>query len=155
MGSQVTCSPVKLCRFELLAVPGEVKTGIVHNGKIYETDGTNPIAVHEAADVRPLPPVGVPPTIRFFRISDAEMAIDPETQPLYFYGNPGVLIGASQIVSMPDITGELDYEPYIAAVVAQEGLVIPVDEADGYILGYTILNVLVMRDVERAEALAG
>ncbi len=152
---QVTCVPVKLCRFELLAEPGLVKTGIVHNGKIYETDGTNPIAVHEAADVRPLPPVGLPPTVRFFRISDTELAIEPETQPLYFYGNPGVLIGASQIVSLPDLTGELDYEPYLACVVAQEGLGIAVDQADSYILGYTILNALVMRDVERAEARAG
>lgn len=146
---------MKLCRFELLSNPGELKTGIVHNGKIYETDGANPIAVHEAADVRPLPPVGQPHTVRFFRFSDAELALGPEAVPLYFYGNPGSLIGASQIVSMPEVSSELDFEPYIAVVIAQDGLGIPVEEADGYILGISILNMFVMRDIERMEGRAG
>jgi fumarylacetoacetate (FAA) hydrolase len=139
----------------LLAVPGEVKSGIVYSGKIYETDGSNPIAVHEAADVRPLPPVGQPPTVRFFRFSDADLAQDGDAFPLYFYGNPTSLIAASQIVPRLDLTAELDYEPYMAVVIAQGGFNIPVEEADGYILGYTILNALVMRDVERAEAREG
>jgi fumarylacetoacetate (FAA) hydrolase len=146
---------VKLCRFELLATPGEVKSGIVHSGKIYETDGSNPIAVHEAADVRPLPPVGLPPSIRIFRFTDAELALGPESMPLYSYGNPASLVGASQIVPKLDITAEFDYEPFIAVVIAHQGYGIPVEEADGYILGYTILNGLVMRDIERAEARAG
>lgn len=146
---------MKLCRFELLAAPGDIKSGIVHSGKIYETDGSNPIAVHEAADVRPLPPVGQPPALRFFRFSDADLTTTPDSLPLYFYGNPGSLIGASQIVPRLDLTAELDYEAYIAVVIAQNGTNIPVDQADGYILGYTILNALVMRDVERAETRAG
>jgi hypothetical protein len=57
---------VKLCRFEPLGVPGTVHSGIVHGGKVYETDGTNPVAVHEAGDVRLLSPVGRPPSIRLF-----------------------------------------------------------------------------------------
>ena len=146
---------MKLCRFELLSAPGDIKSGIVHSGKIYETDGSNPIAIHEAADVRPLPPVGQPSALRFFRFSDADLTLGPDTSPLYFYGNPGSLIGASQIVPRLDLTSELDFEPYLAIVIAQAGTNIPVDQGDGYILGYTILNALVMRDVERAEARAG
>jgi 2-keto-4-pentenoate hydratase/2-oxohepta-3-ene-1,7-dioic acid hydratase in catechol pathway len=152
---KVTSAAVKLCRFELLAEPGVIKSGIVHNGKIYETDGTNPIAVHEAADVRPLPPVGQPSSLRFFRFSDADLALGEDAGPLYFYSNPGSLIGASQIVPRLDITSELDMEPYMAIVVAHAGTNIPVDQADGYILGYTILNALVMRDIERQEARSG
>lgn len=146
---------MKLCRFELLSHPGEVKSGIVYSGKVYETDGTQSIAVHEAADVRPLPPIGQPPTLRFFRFTDAEFALGPESMPNYFYGNPGSLVGASQLVPNPEITAELDYEPYLAVVIAGAGMNIPVDQADGYILGVTILTALVMRDLERAEARAG
>jgi 2-keto-4-pentenoate hydratase/2-oxohepta-3-ene-1,7-dioic acid hydratase in catechol pathway len=152
---KVSCTPVKLCRFELRSTPGEVKTGIVHGGKIYETDGANPIGVHEAADVRPLPPVGQPPALRFFRFSDADLTLSSETLPLYFYGNPTSLIGASQIVPSLELTSQLDFEPYLAIVVALQGTGIPVEQGDGYILGYTILNALVMRDIERAEARAG
>lgn len=146
---------MKLCRFELLSAPGDIKSGIVHSGKIYETDGSNPIAVHEAADVRPLPPVGQPPALRFFRFGDSDLALGEDASPLYFYGNPGSFVGASQIVPKLDLTSELDFEPYVAIVVAAAGLNIPVDQADGFILGYTILNALVMRDFERAEARAG
>ena len=146
---------MKLCRFELLAEPGIIKSGIVHAGKIYETDGSNPIAIHEAADVRPLPPVGQPSSIRFFRFSDADLTLGGEATPLYFYGNPGSLIGASQIVPRLDLTAELDFEPYLAVVIAQSGTNIPEDQGDGYILGYTILNALVMRDIERSEARSG
>lgn len=146
---------MKLCRFELLSQPGEVKSGIVYSGKIYETDGSNPIAVHEAADVRPLPPIGQPPTLRFFRFTDANLALGADETPHYFYGNPGSMVGASQIVPLPEITAELDYEVYLAVVIAQTGMGIPVEEADGYILGITILTALVMRDLERAEARFG
>ena len=45
---------MKLCRFELKSTPGEVRSGIVYNGKIYETAGAEPVAVHEAEAVRPL-----------------------------------------------------------------------------------------------------
>src|SRR5579885_1938192 len=117
----VTSRAVKLCRFELLSSPGDVKTGIVHGGKIYETDGSNPIAIHEAADVRPLPPVGLPPALRFFRFSDSTLGTESDALPLSFYGNPGSLIGPSQIVPRLDLTAELDYEPYVAVVIAQNG----------------------------------
>lgn len=146
---------MKLCRFELLSSPGEIKSGIVYSGKVYETDGTQSIAVHEAADVRPLPPVGQPSALRFFRFSDADIALGAEAMPLYFYGNPGSIVGASQLVPYPEMTAELDYEPYLGVVIASPGYNIPVDQADGYILGLTIINALVMRDIERAEARAG
>src|SRR5256885_14542242 len=112
---------------------------------------STPLSRSEAADVRLLPPIGQPPSLRFFRFTDGELALGPDSLPLSFYGNPTSLIGASQIVPRLDLTSELDYEPYIAVVIAQAGTNIPIDEADGYILGYTILNALVMRDVERAE----
>jgi 2-keto-4-pentenoate hydratase/2-oxohepta-3-ene-1,7-dioic acid hydratase in catechol pathway len=148
---------VKLCRFELRSSPGEVRSGIVHGGKIYETDGANPIAVHGAEDIRPLTPIGTPPSIRFFRsnLPTPLSTLEEESAPPYFYGNPGALIGASQIVPQPDYTARLDYEPYIAVVLASPGKNIAVEEADDFVLGYTIVDMLVARDVERAEQAAG
>ncbi len=142
---------MKLCRFELKSSPGDIRSGIVYHGKIYETDGADPVAIHEAEDVRPLAPTGLPPSLRIFRTTSP---VDAEMEPLYVYGNPNSLIGASQIVPEPDYSGALDFEAYIAVVIASDGHRIPIEEADGYILGYTVINFLVTRDVERAEKLA-
>jgi 2-keto-4-pentenoate hydratase/2-oxohepta-3-ene-1,7-dioic acid hydratase in catechol pathway len=141
---------VKLCRFELKSNPGEIRSGIVYNGKVYETDGSEPVAIHEADAVRPLAPTGTPSSLRVFRTPD-----EPTEDLFYTYANPNSLIGASQIVPEPEYSGALDFEAYIAVVIASDGHKIPVEEADGYILGYTLVNFLVTRDVERAEKAAG
>jgi fumarylacetoacetate (FAA) hydrolase len=148
---------VKLCRFELRSDPGEIRSGIVYSGKIYETDGANPIAVHEAEDVRPLTPIGQPPSIRFFRVNlpTPVSTIEEDFAPPYFYGNPSALVGASQVINQPEFTARLDYEPYVAAVLGSPGANIAVEEADDYVLGYTIVDMLVARDVERVERAAG
>lgn len=150
---------MKLCRFELIAQPDRIRSGIVHGGKIYETDGANPVGVHEAADVRPLSPVGRPPSIRFFRnptrIGERLNADEAEALP-YNYGNPAALFGPNQIVPRPDYALDLQYEPYIAAVVATSGRRVPVEHADETILGFTIVNQLVARDlVRRSETARG
>jgi 2-keto-4-pentenoate hydratase/2-oxohepta-3-ene-1,7-dioic acid hydratase in catechol pathway len=144
---------VKLCRFELKSAPGETRSGIVHNGKVYETDGANPIAIHEAEDIRPLSPVGQPPTIRVFRCIPG--LIDADETPAYFYASSTALTGASPIIPRPEFVAELDYEPYIVAVMAAEGANVPIEEADDLILGYTLMNILVGRDVERHEKRVG
>lgn len=137
---------MKLCRFELLTDAGQVRSGIVHNGKIYETDGAQPIAVHEAADVRPLPPIGLPPTVRMFR-ADAI----PERGLQYVYGNPSTLVGASQIVPLPDFAGRVEFEPHIACVIALPAANVALEHADDLVLGITIVNLLVSRDTERMD----
>jgi 2-keto-4-pentenoate hydratase/2-oxohepta-3-ene-1,7-dioic acid hydratase in catechol pathway len=144
---------VKLCRFELKSTPGDVKSGIVYSGKVYETDGANAIAVHEAEEIRPLSPVGQPPAIRVFRCLPG--LIDADETPAYFYGSPAALTGASPIIPKPEFVAELDYEPYVVAVIAAEAVNVPVEDADDLILGYSLMNVLVARDVERHEKRAG
>lgn len=144
---------MKLCRFELKSHPGEVKSGIVYSGKVYETDGANAIAVHEADQIRPLSPVGQPPTIRVFRWLPG--LIEPDETPAYFYGAPTALVGASPIIPKPESVGELDYEPYAVAVLAADASNVPLEEADDLVLGYTLMNVLVSRDIERYEKRVG
>lgn len=144
---------VKLCRFELRSEPGEIRSGIVYGGKVYETDGANPIAVHEAEQIRPLSPVGQPPTIRVFRCLPG--LIDADENPTYFYASSTALTGASPIIPKPEVVGELDYEPYVVAVIAADAENVPVEEADDLILGYSLMNVLISRDIERHEKRAG
>lgn len=147
---------MKLCRFELIAEPGKAHSGIVYSGKIYETDGANPIGVYEAPDVRPLPPVGTPPSMRLFRnpnrlgeVLDMEGL---EALP-YQYGNPSAIVGASQVIVPPEYVLDLQYEPYLVGIVATPGLNFPVEEADDALLGLTIMNLFVARElIRRSES---
>jgi len=150
---------LKLCRFEILADPERIRSGIVYSGKVYETDGSNPVGVHEAADVRPLAPVGRAPSLRIFRnplrIGERLTIDDAENLP-YHYGNPSSVIGPSQIVPRPEFALDLQFEPYLAAVVATPGRRVPVEHADEMILGFSILTQVVARDlVRRSESARG
>lgn len=128
-----------------------IRSGIVYSGKILETDGAEGQAVHEADDVRPLAPIHRAASVRIFRTTPGS----EEAGPLFFYGNPSSLIGPSQIVNLPDFTANVDFEPYVAAIIATDGFAISVEEAEDYVLGYTLVNFLVARDAERAEKAAG
>ncbi len=143
---------MKLCRFELKSSPGEIRSGIVYSGKIYETDGEQSVAVHEADAVRPLSPVGRPPSIRFFRMSEGRLATTSEDGlPLYFHGNGSSIYGPSQSIPKPSTVAHLDFEPYVIAVVGSDGVQVPVDNGDGYILGFSLALMVVSRDLIREE----
>lgn len=149
---QGNLSLVKLCRFELKSSPGEIRSGLVYSGKVYETDGSQSIAVHEAADVRPLSPVGRPPSIRFFRSTDGALpTTSGDGLPLYFHGNPSALYGPSQSIPRPTTVAHLDFEPYLIGIIGSDGVSIPEDNADNFILGLTLAIMLVSRDVMREE----
>jgi 2-keto-4-pentenoate hydratase/2-oxohepta-3-ene-1,7-dioic acid hydratase in catechol pathway len=144
---------VKLCRFELKSSPGEIRSGLVYSGKIYETDGEQSIAVHEAEAVRPLSPVGRPPSIRIFRMSDGLLPTTADDGvPLYFHANPTGLYGPSQLIPRPSSVARLDFEPYLVGIVGSDGLQVPVESGDAFILGYTLALLLVSHDHLREEA---
>ncbi len=130
---------------------------MVYSGKIYETDGANPVAVHEAETIRPLAPVPHAPSLRFFRSDlQTEIILDTDSEdPRFFYGNPATLVGASQMINFPESTMALGFEPYVAAVLVADAYQIPVELADDLILGFTLLNALVARDRERIELRIG
>lgn len=141
---------MKLCRFELKAAPGDIKSGIVYGGKIYETDGNEPVAVHEAEVVRPLLPF-VPPSVRVYPTvgqRDVDRWSDSDLEPApFFYANAATLHGPSEIVAFPEFSAEVDWASYLGVVIAEHGRNIPVDEADGYVLGLTIANLVIARDI--------
>jgi 2-keto-4-pentenoate hydratase/2-oxohepta-3-ene-1,7-dioic acid hydratase in catechol pathway len=138
---------MKLCRFELKSEPGVIRSGMVYGGKIYETDGAEAIGVHEAVDVRPLAPVPVPTSIRIYR-TDLGSSL---SNPFFSYGNPGCLVGPSQIINPPEIATDLVMRSYLGAVTVSGGYQISTEDAEGMILGFTLVNILVAKNLEDDE----
>lgn len=70
--------------------------------------------------------------------------------PMYFSKMIDRILGPEDsIPSHSDITNKLDYESELAVVIGKDGHDIPEDKAEEYIFGYTILNDISVRDVQR------
>lgn len=66
-------------------------------------------------------------------------------------GNPLNVIGPEDELRRPRGVRELDYELELAAVVRTTGCDLSVEQAEGHIFGYTLMNDFTARDIQRAE----
>ena len=71
--------------------------------------------------------------------------------PVFYYGNHNAIGGPGEVRIQKDQSEKLDYELEIAAIIGKKGKNIPVDEADDYIMGYTIMNDLSARALQKEE----
>lgn len=69
--------------------------------------------------------------------------------PIYFYKLVDRAIAHEENIPCHEqITKELDYEVELAVVIGKEGKNIPLEQAEEYIFGYTILNDISARDLQ-------
>ncbi len=157
---------MRLLRFRLQDDPS-VRTGLLYDGLVFETDGEHALGTHKPDDVRMLTPVSMPPTFRDFMAFEKHVentrkqfgkeGVQKEwyEAPAFFYGHTGNLIGTNVPLKMPEFTKELDFELEVAIVISQTGSDILPEDADNFILGFTILNDWTARDIQRREARVG
>ncbi len=113
-------------------------------------------AEYRLEDVKLLPPVLHPPSVRDFyafeqHVATARaargLAVPKEwyEQPVFYFSNPAAIYGPDDEIPYPARTEELDYELEAAAVIG----------AGGAIGGFTIMNDWSARDLQRAEMRVG
>jgi 2-keto-4-pentenoate hydratase/2-oxohepta-3-ene-1,7-dioic acid hydratase in catechol pathway len=71
--------------------------------------------------------------------------------PVYYKGATAGFIGPEEIIPWPSYSDVLDYELELAAVMARDGKNIKANLAHQYLLGFTILNDISARDIQRKE----
>jgi len=71
--------------------------------------------------------------------------------PVFYYGNHNAVGGPGIVKIQKDQSIKLDYELEIAAIIGKKGENIPINEADDYIMGYTIMNDLSARALQKEE----
>lgn len=123
--------------------------------------GAHGSAVHDAAAVRFLAPIPRPSKNVFcvgrnYAEHIAEGARAQNTTvtvtevPVYFTKPPTAVIGASQdVLTFPALSTQTDYEVELAVIIGTAGRDIARDRALDYVFGYTILNDITARDVQR------
>ncbi len=123
-------------------------------------------ALKQLGSSRLYPPIPRPKTIRDFyafeeHVKNARkkrgLDMVPEWYefPAFYYSNPNVVYGPDDEVPRPSYTEMLDFELEIAAVIGRRGKDIPVNEAQSYIAGYTIMNDWSARDIQAREMKIG
>jgi 2-keto-4-pentenoate hydratase/2-oxohepta-3-ene-1,7-dioic acid hydratase in catechol pathway len=106
-------------------------------------------------EVRLIPPV-VPSKIvcmgRNYAEHAAELGNEVPKEPLIFLKPPSSVIGPDEPILFPAISHRVDYEGEIAAVIGAE-LFMPEENEDlsRYILGYTCLNDVTARDIQKHD----
>jgi 2-keto-4-pentenoate hydratase/2-oxohepta-3-ene-1,7-dioic acid hydratase in catechol pathway len=138
---------VKLCRFALTTDPDTVRSGLYYEGRFYETEGNQPIAIHEADTARLLPPLITAPSVRAFQsVPDGSTA-----SPGYRHLNAARLYGSQTSLPWNEEAGELDLECRVAAVIGDNGAWVRAEESPNFILGYVPIIVLRMPEVQAQD----
>lgn len=103
---------------------------MAYEGKFYETDGVNAIAVHEAADVRLLTPINRPWSVRFFAPGS----------PDFVYANPHSMFGPSESLQLVAGIDHVVVVPCLGFVIGGVGGMLNPRESDDLVLGLTLVN---------------
>jgi 2-keto-4-pentenoate hydratase/2-oxohepta-3-ene-1,7-dioic acid hydratase in catechol pathway len=111
------------------------------------------IPVHE---VRLKAPLRRPPKIICvglnYRAHAAEQKLEPPPAPMLFAKAPNIVIGPEDAIEIPyGLSEQIDYECELGVVIGTPGFRIPRTEAKNHILGYTIVNDVTARDLQRGD----
>ena len=161
---------MKYCRFQL---NGEAQYGLVESvaGRDSilrilltapeQSDGDveglrsrriEPIALDEAALLAPVNPKKIVCVGRNYREHAAELGSEVPTEPLLFFKPNSALLAPGGVVKRPKISQRVDYEGELCVVVGKSCHLLRDDEdVRPFILGYTCLNDVTMRDIQRKE----
>jgi fumarylacetoacetate (FAA) hydrolase len=120
----------------------------------------------EESKSRFLPPIPNPPSFRDFYAFEAHvrtararrgLPMVPEWYevPTFYFSNPNALVGHEAAVAAPTGSAELDYELELGVVIGKGGRDIAPEAAWNHVAGFTIVNDLSARDLQRREMAIG
>jgi 2-keto-4-pentenoate hydratase/2-oxohepta-3-ene-1,7-dioic acid hydratase in catechol pathway len=115
----------------------------------------NERTTHDARAARILAPL--PNPRKFFcvglnyRDHCEEQKVEPPKSPVLFAKFPNAVSGHGDKVLKPAITQKMDYEGELGVVIGKGGKNIRREEALKYVFGYTIVNDISARDIQKAD----
>lgn len=129
--------------------------GQVHEVKVEGDEVVLPsgrgVALREVRWLPPTVPTKVICVGFNYRDHAQELAVEIPQEPLFFLKPPSALVAHGQPIPYPPHTRQLDYEGELAVVIARRCRNLRPDQVREVILGYSILNDVTARDVQRVE----
>ena len=80
-----------------------------------------------------------------------ELSLPLPEEPLIFLKPPSSVIGAYEPIYYPPQTKRVDYEAELAIIIRKKAYKIPYEEVENYIFGYTCLNDVTARDLQKKD----
>src|ERR1700678_1422459 len=112
----------------------------------------DPIPHEEATLLPPVRPSKIVCVGRNYREHAAELGHDVPKETLLFLKAPSALLAPGGVVKRPKISQRVDYEGELCVVIGKKcHLLNDGEDVKPYILGYTCLNDVTMRDVQKIE----
>jgi 2-keto-4-pentenoate hydratase/2-oxohepta-3-ene-1,7-dioic acid hydratase in catechol pathway len=111
---------------------------------------------HKLDEIRLLAPIANPPRIFAiglnYRDHAAESKMALPSAPVVFFKMPTAIVGPGDAIVLPKNSAEPDYEAELAFVIGKGGYRIPATAWRDHVYGYTIINDVSARDVQRATS---
>jgi 2-keto-4-pentenoate hydratase/2-oxohepta-3-ene-1,7-dioic acid hydratase in catechol pathway len=87
-----------------------------------------------------------------YKAHAAEQKLEPPAAPMLFAKAPNIVIGPGDEIRIPyHLSEQIDYECELAVVIGKPGSRIPRGDALGHVFGYTIMNDVTARDLQRGD----
>ena len=136
---------------ELISLDSEIIDKIEHvSVKVCEKYGKS--AIYNLNEVVFLAPIACPPKIICLGLNYYDHAAEQEAkisdEPVIFMKPRTAITGPNQPIIKPSFVERLDYEVELAVAIGKKGKNIPVEEAKGYVFGYTIINDVSARGIQ-------
>src|SRR5438105_4744720 len=112
-----------------------------------------PLALADAALLPPVRPSKIVCVGRNYREHAAELGNEVPSEPLIFLKPPSALIGPGQAIIRPKISARVDFEGEFGVVIGKHCRNLETDDdVHPYILGYTCLNDVTARDLQKKDS---
>ncbi len=157
---------MKLCRFQPSLIPPgeshpEPRRGVLDGDRIVEISGDvfgnwkKAAQSWPLAEIKLLPP-SVPTKIvcvgKNYSEHAAEMGGDVPKEPLIFLKPPSAIIAPEEPILLPPISKRVDHEGELAIIIGRTCARLAANEkVEPYILGFTCLNDVTARDIQKAD----
>jgi 2-keto-4-pentenoate hydratase/2-oxohepta-3-ene-1,7-dioic acid hydratase in catechol pathway len=80
-----------------------------------------------------------------------ELGNEVPAEPLLFFKPPSALIGPGDTIRLPHVSQRVEFEAEIGVVIGRRAHRLSVDEAPGAIAGFTCLNDVTCRDLQKTD----
>ena len=120
--------------------------------KLADADAFTPIPLDQATLLLPVVPSKIVCIGRNYKEHAAELGNEVPKEPLLFLKTPSSLIAHKQAIHKPAISQRVDFEGELAIVIGKRCTKIgPEEDVRQYIRGYTIVNDVTARDLQKSD----
>lgn len=153
---------MKLCRVEHESLAG-ARTGFVDDAQVWllpenqsfenaDFERTQSIPFSTTRFLAPVTPSKVVCVGRNYREHAAELGNKMPDEPLLFLKAPSAVIGNGDRIELPGASQQVEHEGELGVVIGKQAHKLsPDDDPLGYVLGYTCVNDVTARDLQRKD----